>query len=346
VSATVDELRRERFAAQLLSHERGRDAVAVAERLLAVQAQDLTCMRLAIRARAQGVSCADIDRALTDERSVVIGWLGRATLHLVRREDYWWLHALTTPPLFTGNARRLSQTGVDARAAERGVTEVRRALIANGPLTRGQLRERLDRAGVPTAGQALVHVLMLACLRAIAVRGPIAGAEQAYAFAPDWLGAAPRVDRDRALGELARRYLAGHGPADDRDLARWAGLPLREARSGLRAISRLVAERGDGRMSLSGRGGGGGPRAILLERWDPLLVGWRSRDWLLGAYPERERAELHFRPFAYAGGRAVATWTRPRGAVSLDAPFAPPGRAGLVALRREAEDVRRFLARD
>ena len=34
-----------------------------------------------------------------------------------------------------------------------------------------------------------------------------------------------------------RRYLAGHGPANERDLARWAGIPLRDVRRGLEAIA-------------------------------------------------------------------------------------------------------------
>jgi len=161
-----------RFGAQLLGDERGRDAVAVAERLLAVQAQDLRSARVAVRARTSGLTVADVDRTLTDERTLVIGWLNRGTLHLVRREDYWWLHSLTTPPLATGNARRLAQTGVSPPAVERGVAAVERALASEGPLTRDQLRERVTRARVATEGQALIHLLMAACLRGRAVRGP------------------------------------------------------------------------------------------------------------------------------------------------------------------------------
>src|SRR5579862_160279 len=117
-------LARERFAAQLLADERGDDVAAVARRLLAVQAQDLTCARLAVRARSRDTAADAVARALTEERTVVIGWLNRATLQLVGREDYWWLHMLTTPPLFAGNTRRLAQTGVDAAAAERGVATI------------------------------------------------------------------------------------------------------------------------------------------------------------------------------------------------------------------------------
>src|SRR5947209_15996268 len=105
----------ERLTAQLLAGEPARDPVAVAERLLAIQAQDLRGAKLAIRARTAGLHASDVDRALTDDRSLLITWLNRGTLHLVRAEDYAWLQALTTPPLHTGNARRLDQTGVTPR---------------------------------------------------------------------------------------------------------------------------------------------------------------------------------------------------------------------------------------
>ncbi|MBA2298635.1 MAG: winged helix DNA-binding domain-containing protein, partial [Actinobacteria bacterium] len=236
----------ERLTAQLLSGPPARDPEAVAERLLAVQGQDPRGARLALRARTSGLSAADVERALTLDRSLLITWLNRGTLHLVRSEDYPWLQALTTPPLHTANARRLAQEGVSRAAAERGVAVIERSLTEEGPLTRGELRERIASADVRTEGQALVHVLMLACLRGVAVRGPMRGSEQALALVRDWLGEPAPVVRDTALAELARRYLGGHGPAEDRDLARWAGLPLRDARRGLTAIAATLVEREDG----------------------------------------------------------------------------------------------------
>jgi hypothetical protein len=320
-----------RFASQLLGEERAADPVAVADRLLAVQAQDLRSARLAIRARTRGLTVRDVDRCLTDGR-LVVGWLNRGTLHLVRREDYWWLHALTTPPLFTGNARRLEQTGVTAEAAERGVAAIERALKDDGPLTRDQLRARVDAAGVPTAGQALVHLLMLTCLRGIAVRGPLLEGRHAYVLARDWIGPPPRFERGAALAELARRYLAGHAPADDRDLAKWAGLPLRDARAALEQTAREAEVRGVP------------ARTCLLDQWDPVLVGWASRGDLLEHYPRRDSPEAHYRPFAYVRGRAVATWGLRGGAVAIDAPFARLSRADERALAADAEDVARFFA--
>jgi len=264
-----------RLTAQLLAGEPAGDAVAVAERLLAVQAQDPRGARLAVRARTlgSGTSASDVDRALTEDRSLLISWLNRGTLHLVRREDWPWLHALTTPPLAASSARRLAQEGVPPDDADRGVAAVQRALAEDGPLTREQLRERVAAAGVRTEGQALVHVLLAATLRLGVVRGPTAGTRHAFALARDWLGeeALRPVERDAALAELARRYLAGHGPATDRDLARWAGLPLRDARAGLEAIASRLTQRADGLVDLAGRGRPpraprGGPRGAGAAR--------------------------------------------------------------------------------
>ncbi len=135
----------QRCAAQLLSGDPAASPEEVTGRLLAVQAQDPRGARLAVRARSAGLSAADVDCAL-GRRSLVVSWLNRGTLHLVRAEDYWWLHRLTTPQLMAGNARRLAQEGVPPQDAERGVAAVRDALAAAGPLTRAQLRERVAAA--------------------------------------------------------------------------------------------------------------------------------------------------------------------------------------------------------
>jgi hypothetical protein len=335
----------ERIAAQGLSGDPATDPVAVAERLLAVQGQDPRGARLAIRARTAGLTAADIDRALTEERSLLITWLNRGTLHLVRSEDYPWLHALTTPPLLTSSARRLRQEGVPADAAERGVETIERSLVEEGPLTRAQLRERLDSAGVRTQGQALVHLLFLTTLRGIVIRGPVAGKEHAYALVRDWLGPQQQVDREVALAELARRYLVGHGPADDRDLARWAGLPLRDARAGLTAIASELVERDDGLVDLAKRPPTEPlPPPRLLGAFDPLLLGWTSREEVVGPHKMLVTMNGIFRPFALVDGRAVATWRFAGGKVTIEH-LGKVTRKAAAALEADAREVEEFMAR-
>jgi hypothetical protein len=159
---------------QGLAGQRERTADAVVGRLLAVQAQDGRGFRLAIRGRTNGLTAGDVDDALSDRR-LLVTWLNRGTLHLVRRDDYRWLHPLTAPRVVAGVERRLRQPGVDPRDQERGVAVIVGSLEAAGPLDRHALRDRLDDEGVPTAGQALVHLLAVASLRGFVVRGPVVG---------------------------------------------------------------------------------------------------------------------------------------------------------------------------
>jgi hypothetical protein len=332
-----------RLSAQLLSGPPARRAEEVAERLLAIQGQDPRGARLAVRARSQGVTAADVDRALTEERSLVISWLNRGTLHLVRSEDHPLLHALTTPQLVTQSRRRLAQEGVPPGDAERAIAEVERALAADGPLTRDHLRARIDAIGVRTERQALVHILFAASLRGLIVRGPMIGAKHAFVLVRDWLGEPAPIDRERGLAELARRYLAGHGPAGDRDLARWAGMPLRDARAGLGAIARELEESGDGLVDLRKRRAPADfPPPRLLGAFDPVLLGWTSREDIVGPHRHLVTDNGMFRPFAMVKGRAVATWSMPKGEVVLE-PLARISKADRLGLERDAEDVVRFL---
>jgi Winged helix DNA-binding domain len=316
----------------------------VAERLLAVQGQDPRGARLAVRARTDGVTAAAVDRALSEERSLLITWLNRGTLHLVRSEDYHWLHALTTPPLLTSSSRRLRQEGVSPDAAEKGVRTIEKALAEEGPLTRPQLRARLDRAGVPTAGQALVHLLFLSTLRGVAVRGPMVGNDHAYVLVRDWLGSERKpVDRAAALAELARRYLVGHAPADDRDLARWAGLPLRDVRAGLAAIAKQLVEREDGLVELKDAPAPAPiPPPRLLGAYDPVLLGWTSRAEIIGPHQMLVTNNGLFRPFAMVEGRAVATWRLAGGRVTIEH-LEPVGKKDAAALQADAARVLEFV---
>ncbi|OHV19744.1 hypothetical protein BBK14_28880 [Parafrankia soli] len=164
-----------RLAAQGLAGTAWCTAVDTVAHLLAVQAQDPRGMRLAIRSRVAGSHAADVDEALTTDRSLVVTWLNRGTLHLVRAEDYWWLHPLTAPRMQAQIRRRFTEEGVSPAQAERGVSVVERALAADGPLGRDALRERLRGAGVPVDGQALIYILIEASVRGLVVRGPVAG---------------------------------------------------------------------------------------------------------------------------------------------------------------------------
>jgi hypothetical protein len=231
---------------------------------------------------------------------------------------------------------------VSEAAARRGVAAIRKALGEDGPMTRAQIRATLVRAQVPTARQALVHVLFHATLDGLIVRGPMVAGEHAFVLVADWLGERPKIDRARALPELARRYLASHGPADEHDLAKWAQLPLREARAGLSAIASELDQRPDGLVDPRRDEAPSLPPPRLLGPFDPLLLGWRSRSFVLDAADNVVTANGIFRAIALVDGRAAGTWTLRGGRVDL-ALWRKQSRATTVALEREASAVEAYL---
>jgi hypothetical protein len=268
------------------------------------------------------LTAADVDAAI-DGAEVVVSWLCRGTLHMVHRDDYAWIHALTAPPVVTMNQRRLEQEGV--RDPERAVAIVLKALAADGPQVRGALAERVGAAGIATKGQAMIHILLKATLSGDVVRGPLRGREQTFALSRDWIGPLPRVDRDKAVAELGRRYLAAHTPADAADLARWAGIRLGDARAAFRAAG--------GPADAARAGAARPPRRIpprLLGQFDPYILGWKDRSFAVP--PEHEKTLLPgggmFRAVALDDGVVVGDWE----AVASDARFA-----------RERADIERFL---
>ena len=189
------------------------------------------------------------------------------------------------------------------------MTVIEGALAAEASLTRDELGERVASAGLRTEGQALVHLLFRACA-GLAVRGPMKGRQHAYVLVRDWLGEPRPVDRDAALAELARRFLAGHGPADDRDLAKWTGA-ARRARGASTGSAESALSDADGLVDLAGR-----PPVTELPAPKLLAASSRSCSWLaLPGSSESGRTRTPvisggiFRPAVLVDGRVVGTWT-------------------------------------
>jgi hypothetical protein len=170
------------------------------------------------------------------------------------------------------------------------------------------------------------------------------GNEQAFVSPVDWLGPSPDpLDRSEALATLARRYLAGHGPASAQDLAKWAGITLRDARAGLAAIEHRVVVSSDGLLALADREGMAPiPPPQLLGSFDPILHGWVSRIEVAGPHTDVVTTNGLFRPFAMAQGRAVATWGLERGKVEIR-PLEPITGSVQHALEQDAAAVRAYL---
>src|SRR3954449_6955395 len=207
--------------------------VAVVRWLGAVQSQDHEPALWSLAQRAPGVSRAELAAAF-DAGAFVRTHVLRPTWHFVPPEELRDLLALTGPRVAASCAARWRELGLPADVRADATDVLAGAVADRGPLTRAELGEVLDKAGIDPGGQRLPHLLMHAELEAVLCSGGLRGRQQTWALVDDRVPPAPApFDRDAALRGLAVRYATGHGPVTERDFAWWSGLTLADVRKGL-----------------------------------------------------------------------------------------------------------------
>jgi hypothetical protein len=192
------------------------------------------------------------------------------------------------------------------------------ALTGRRVLTRDALLATIGAAGVSTQGQRGYHLLWYLAQTGTLVLGPTEGRHQTFVLLDEWVPDPRRLERDEALGELALRYFRSHGPATDRDLARWSGLTLGDVRRGLAICG--------GRLTTLDLGGStyhvapetltlaaSPARVHLLPGFDEYVLGYRDRSAVLA--PEHSTAVIPggngvFKPTIVVDGEVVGTWGR------------------------------------
>ncbi len=317
-----------------------------------IQAQDARAGRLAFRARSMRLTAADVDRARTEERSLVRAWAMRGTVHLLAAEDAAWMLPLFEPGVIAFSRRRLPQLGMDESTVDRAMRTIAAALRAGEPRSRGELTETLAGRGIDLTVQTRIHVFRLAVSEGVARFGPDVGGEPSLVAPEAWLEKAPRHDRRAALAELARRYFSAFGPATEADYAGWAGLAVRELRLGLETIGGELREFGE----VGGKTAwtlGVAPRLArspvvrLVPGWDTYTMGYRDREFLASA--EDWKRVLPggglIKPTVVVDGRVVGVWRsqRKRGGQRIDVqPFEPLSVAIRGAIAAEVTDIGRF----
>ncbi|MDT0165159.1 winged helix DNA-binding domain-containing protein [Actinotalea sp. AC32] len=233
-----------RLAAQRLAGPRAGTPADAVRHLLAVQGQDLPGALVSIALRTAEPS-RDAVVAAFDAGEVVRTWPMRGTLHVVAAEDVAWTVALMCSRPLAAAASRRHQIGLtEAHVAT--AEDVARTALAGGGLTRAELLAVWADAGIPTAGGPGYHLIAYLAQSGVVCQGPFRGREQLIVLVDEWAPGPRRLDEDEALAELALRYVVGHGPATDKDLARWSGLPLGTVRRGLAAAHEGAGTHGGG----------------------------------------------------------------------------------------------------
>jgi hypothetical protein len=342
-------------AAQQLIHRpaSATDPAEIARSIAGAQAQDVYAGPLTFRSRSRKLTAADIERARTEQRSLLRTWVMRTTIHLIPTDDWGWWLPLFEPGIERWSRRRMTQLGMPEAKQDRALAVVGQALADEGPLTRSEARERVAAAGIELDSHTGMHLVLTAVVSGIACLGPDKGKTTCLVRREDWLGEPPAFDRDRALAELARRYLGGFGPATERDFAYWSGLPLRDVRAGLESISgeieqvrvgdeEMLALRGSlPRLPATGQ-------VRLLGNFDTYLLGWKDRSFSVSgehAQHVKEGGGGWIRPVIVEDGIVVGGWRSKRAGgrveISLNLPKAERERLG-GKIEAEVADIARF----
>jgi winged helix DNA-binding protein len=333
---THTEIARQRLVNQRIEGERFEKPEEVVRWLGAIQAQDYQQALWAIGLRLRSATVADVERAIA-EGKIVRTWPMRGTLHFVPPEDARWMLELSASRVLARDGRRLGQLGLDEGVMQRCKEIFYEALRGNGRLSRPEMMQLLEEAGVGTQSQRGYHILWYLSQAGLICPGPMQDKQQTFVLLEEWVPHSRELSREDSLAELAGRYFASHGPATVHDFAWWAGLTVTEARSGLEATMQgLISEKVDGKEywmtgDAPGHAAHDGSSIHLLPAFDEYLLGYRDRTAVLAQedaskiVPGRNGV---FKPTIVVGGRVVGTWKRrlEKNAIDLALdPFMPPG---------------------
>ena len=314
-------MRAVRLAAQRLTPASAcESAEKAAIAVIGIQAQDLRAAGLALRSRVPGLTREEVRSA-----PLVRTWTARGTVHLIAAADRPWLHALFAARngrTFGARFERFAITD-EVRAMRADVVE----LCSEQPRDRASLLRGLVERGHRSLEQGPINTFVPWLSSEGLLVGDAAGL--LYAAEPP-----PPVDHDEALAILGARYVAGYGPCDASDLAKWSGLPITQARRALEAAGATT--------ELDTWPTDEPPACLLLAAFDTLMLGHRTREPFVAAADDHHvlRGGGMIRPVALVEGRATGTWAiknrRPKVAWYGEA-------TGGAAFAAEAMDIERFL---
>ena len=341
-------LARRRLQTQGLVHPRLASPVEVVSWLGAVQAQDYPAALWALGLRLPGSTARQVEEPV-QSRALIRTWLMRGTLHFVAPDDLGWMLSLFAEQQIKASARRYRELNLDEPTLARSSALIHQALSERQPLTRRALFVLLDEHGLHTPNQRGIYMLARASYEGLIAQGVEHGRDPAFFLLED---NHPKLDRQDAIAELARRYFIGHGPATLDDFVWWSGLRVAEARSGLEAVKReLVSESLDSGTywsSAESASGESAPvNAHLLPAYDEFLIGYKDRSASLNPEwsPRVRNANGLGATIAYEG-QVIGTWTREtkRSAVAIHAePFSPWSAAVTEAVEQAVARFGTFL---
>lgn len=312
------------------------DAVIAVRDLLVLHSSDPTTPHLMIRARVAGGTTADLETALTVDRTLWRLHAMRRTMFVVATDDAPAMLAGASSDVAAAARRRLLRwlAAADLDSAARPwLAEVQADVLdalADGELSTTRVRARVPRldtqitvgAGRWTQRTRIAsQVLFLLAADGRIVRTAPAGSwrssQYGWARTEDWFGARPTrmaVDEGRAV--LLGRYLARYGPVTETDARWWTGWTAARTRAALTGLGAVTVDLGNGQDGvvlpddIEPRAEPQGGVVSLLPALDATTMGWKQRDWYLAEdlVPALFDRNGNAGPTTWVDGRIVGGW--------------------------------------
>ena len=318
----MSDVPRQRLASHALTGTPLPTALAVVRRLGALQAQDRAATLWSLGVRS-GLTKDEVEAAV-ERREVVRTWPMRGTLHWVPGEDARWMCRLLSAPAARAARRVREAAGITDEVAAEGRRLLERAL-ADGPLSRPALYARLDDGGWETTRQRGYHLIVDLAQQGVVVQAGMDGKQPTFALLEDWVPTSREVDDDEGLAIMVERYVRGHGPVGEKDVAGWWGGTLKQVRAALAQLGDRV-HREDGLLvHRDAEAPATGLTRHLLPAFDEYLLGHKDRSHVLD--PEQLERIVPGGNGVFGGtvvvdGVVAGTWKRAGDVVEVS-PFGP-----------------------
>ena len=257
-----------RLHAHGLTTPRFDTAVDVVRHLGCVQSQLHDMALWAVARRTDGLTLADAQAAF-ERGDFLRTHILRPTWHFIDPVDLPWLMALTAPRIRQIMTSSWSALGLAPELIDKGSEVIVAAVSDGAPHTRAEIADALEAAGLQAKGTFLVHQLMNAEISLLVANGPMRGKQHTYVALPP---ATIDMPHDELLAESARRYVLGHGPFRDKDLAWWTSLTLTDSRRAIElAELRPLDVDGQAYWTLDEPIDAEVPRVMLLSNFDEYI---------------------------------------------------------------------------
>lgn len=318
------------------------DPEAATRAVAVLHATEPATVYLSVHTRVDGVTVADVDRALYDDRTIVKQLAMRRTLFVFPRDLLPAAWGSASARVAATERARMAKDVEKAGVADDGDAWLDRSraavldALAERPegMTAVEIRDALPEVAVKvevTGGAVWNHSRVLTHLGL--TRDLVRGANTQHwrlsrprwTLMERWLGEVPEaLAPEDGYAELVARWLRAFGPGTEDDLVWWLGATKGAVRA---ALARL------GTVEVSLDGGGTGhlladdvepeapvePWAALLPVLDPTVMGWKQREFYLGPHaPQLFDRNGNAGTTAWWDGRVVGCWVQdPDGVVEV-----------------------------